>query len=125
MGWSGLLPAISNVSLTGTMRTGMCTYWGIGTVRAPWQGGHAGGRRGTDPDVGLTCGVGRQVVSVGLGAGGGQGTGSVEGLHEGLGGCKRGRLELYPSGEFPLFLPFHPLPVPELQLEIDKNSVGF
>ena len=49
--------------------------------RAPWQGGHAGGRRGTDQDVGLTCRVGRQVVSVGRGAG--QGTGSVQGLHDG------------------------------------------
>ena len=74
--------------------------------------------------MGLTCSVLRQVVSVDRGAGGGQGTGSVEGLHEGLGGCKQGRVELYPSGELPLFLLFHPLPIPELQLEIDKNSVG-
>lgn len=103
----------------------MCTYWGAGTAGQPWRGEHAGGRRGTDPDVGLTRGVRRQVVSVDGGTGGGQGTGPVLGLHEGLGGCKRGQLELYPSGEFPLFLLFHPLPVPELQLEIDKNSVGF
>ena len=80
---------------------------------ASWRGGHAGGRRGTDRDVGLNCSVGRQVVSEGRGAGGGQGTGSLEGLHEGHGGCTGGQVELFPTGEFLRFLLFHPLPVPE------------